>query len=197
VIGAILDDIPSNSSIQISGLVSYKSAPYFFGKGITDFSNIPFIRTNKKLDPGNVGQSFSDVLRIFLPEKERLELNPVFYTTLVPIKELYFREASDYDPIKHGNKSTTYILLGIGILILSLAIINYNNLLLVTSLKWKKDFGIQQILGASRASAKKQLFIKGIIVTFQLFISIALCSVFSILFPENLNKILFRPYYWH
>jgi len=170
VIGAILDDIPSNSSIQISGLVSYKSAPYFFGKGITDFSNIPFIRTNKKLDPGNVGQSFSDVLRIFLPEKERLELNPVFYTTLVPIKELYFREASDYDPIKHGNKSTTYILLGIGILILSLAIINYNNLLLVTSLKWKKDFGIQQILGASRASAKKQLFIKGIIVTFSAFI---------------------------
>jgi putative ABC transport system permease protein len=170
VIGAILDDIPSNSSIQLSGLLSYKSAQYFFGKKITDWSNIPFIRIKNKTTPVHVGESFSKALLLSLPEKELKELNPVFSTNLVSIRDLYFRDASDYDPIKHGSKSTAYILLGIGVLILFLAIINYNNLLLVTSLKWKKDFGIQQILGADKACAKKQLFIKGTLITVTAFI---------------------------
>jgi len=121
------------------------------------------------------------VLRLSLPEKELKKINPVFQTTLISIRDLYFHEASAYSPIKHGYKSTAYILLGIGLLILFLAIINYNNLLLVTSLKWRKDIGIQQILGADKGHAKKQLLIKGTIITFAGFI--VATFLISISFP--------------
>ncbi len=176
VIGAVLEDIPSNSSIVFGGLVSYKSASYFFGNEITDWSNIPFIRIEENAFPEQVAGSFSKVLRLSLPEKELKKINPVFHTTLIPIRDLYFQDASAYSPIRHGNKSTAYILLGIGLLILFLAIINYNNLLLVTSLKWRKDFGIQQILGADKGNAKKQLLVKGSIITLAGFIAAILLT---------------------
>jgi len=188
VIGAVLEKVPSNSSIEIGGLVSYKSAPYFFGNKITDWSNIPFIRIDEKAMPEQIGESFSKVLRLSLPEKELKKINPIFHTTLVPIRELYFHEDSAYSPIKHGNKSTAYVLLGIGLLILILAIINYNNLLLVTSLKWRKDFGIQQILGAGKGNAKKQLLIKGTIITFAgFFVSILIVSIGLNWFNQLIN----------
>ncbi len=165
IIGAILENVPSSSSIQINGLVSYKSARYFFGNDITDWSNIPFIKIENNAASAQVSGIMSKALLASLPKEEIEKINPVFSTKLIPIRELYFHKAKAYDPTKHGSKRTTYILLGIGIIILFLAIINYNNLLLVTSLKWKKDVGIQQILGASRNSVQKQLFMKGCIIS--------------------------------
>jgi putative ABC transport system permease protein len=188
VIGAVLEDIPSNSSIVFGGLVSYKSASYFFGNEITDWSNIPFIRIDENASPEQVAGSFSKVLRLSLPEKELKKINPVFHTSLIPIRDLYFHEASAYSPIKQGNKSTAYVLLGIGLLILFLAVINYNNLLLVTSLKWRKDFGIQQIMGADKSNAKKQLLIKGTIITFAGFIvAVLLTSISFSWFNQLIN----------
>jgi len=165
VISSILQQLPSNSSIQFDGLVSYQSAKYFFGSEIKDWSNIPFIRVNENTNPLQVSSVISSVMRNTLPEEEIKKIDPVFNTKLIPVKELYFYGGSPFDHLKHGSKSLAYVLMIIGIIILLLAIINYSNLLLATSLKWKKDFGIQRVLGAGRNTETHQLFIKGFIVS--------------------------------
>ena len=165
VIGAIINEIPSNSSIQLSGLVSYKSAKYFFGNPITDWSNIAFVKIKGNSIPVDVGYSMSSVMRNTLPADELKRLDPVFFTNLISLRDLYFHSLSPFDPIKHGSKSLSYIIFAIGMVILFLAIINYANLLLATSLKWKKDFGIQKVLGAKSNTERKQLFMRGFLIT--------------------------------
>ncbi len=170
VVGAVLEKVPHNSSLQISGLVSYRSAKYFFGSDIGDFSNIPFLQIGKNADQLDISSTMSEILRNSLPAEEIERLNPVFTTKLIALEDLYFYDESPYDPIKHGSMTFTYMLLGIGILILLLALINYTNLLLATSLKWKKNFGIQQVLGANRNTERSQLFLKGFVVSIVAFL---------------------------
>lgn len=169
-VGAILESIPSNSSLQFSGLLNYLSASTYFGNPISDYSCIPFMLTKPSVNVTQVSESVSGVLYNTLSKGEKEEINPVFKTTFVPLANLYFHDSSPYTPIKHGNKKTTYVLLFIGVITMALALINYSNLLMAVSLKWEKSFGIHQVFGADRSIVQKQYFIKGTVISFLAFV---------------------------
>jgi len=198
VVNAILEPIPSNSSIHVSGLVSYKSAKRFFGNDIADWSNIPFVLAKKDLPKISLRESINQTYLQSLPSDERKRFESKLKTKLVSISDLYFYdEGLHFNPIKHGSKTLAYIILTIGITILFLAIINYNNLSLATSLKWNKEFGIQKIMGAAKNSGKKQMYIKGLIIaSISFLISILLIKAILpwfntlVTYPLHLNEFI-------
>jgi putative ABC transport system permease protein len=169
-VGAILESIPTNSSLQFSGLLNYLSASTYFGNPIGDYSCIPFVLTKQAVNVNQVSESVSSVLYNTLSKGEKEEINPVFKTTFVPLASLYFHDSSPYSPLKHGNKKITYVLLFIGVITMALALINYSNLLMAVSLKWEKSFGIHQAFGAGRSIIQKQYFIKGTVISLLAFV---------------------------
>jgi putative ABC transport system permease protein len=75
-----------------------------------------------------------------------------FTLSLRPLKDIYFEPTSDFDMVKHGEKSVVYIFLSIAVLILVIACINFMNLSTIRAVERSKEVGLRKVMGAMRNS---------------------------------------------
>ncbi|HPF51580.1 MAG TPA: ABC transporter permease [Draconibacterium sp.] len=121
-------------------------------------------------------------------------INARFNPIAVPLRGLHFSRHMDYDYPK-GNKTYIYLLIMIGLFILSVAIINYGNLLFTQNITQSKKIGIKKILGASHSVLYKQFaansffFILSSIVLAYLIYFLSLSALVSI---TNINRAIFN-----
>ncbi len=162
---AVIKDLPQNSSIAFSGLLNYKASQKFLGKIIDDYSYLPFFLLKGKADRENVAGSIYKYFISTIPLETIQALKESSFTaTLVPLNDIYFHDALPYDVLKHGNKTLTLIILLIGILIISLAVINYINLTIAGSLKWTKSYSVQRVFGLGLKGGAILLIFKSILL---------------------------------
>ncbi len=91
------------------------------------------------------------------------EINAQFAPVAIPLKDLHFSRNMSYDYPK-GNRTYSYIFMIIGLFILSIAFINYSNLLVSQNIVQSKNVGIRKINGASQAGIYLQLFFNSMTV---------------------------------
>lgn len=121
-------------------------------------------------------------------------INARFNPIAVPLRGLHFSRHMDYDYPK-GNKTYIYLLIMIGLFILSVAVINYANLLFTQNIAQSKKIGINKILGASHFVLYKQftansfLFIFSSMVLAYLIYFLSLSALVSI---TNINRAIFN-----
>ncbi len=82
-------------------------------------------------------------------------INATFNPIAIPLKSLHFSPYMNYDYPK-GNKTYIYLLLMIGGFILTVAIINYSNLLIAQNINQSKNIGVKKILGVSSFALYRQ-----------------------------------------
>jgi ABC-type antimicrobial peptide transport system permease subunit len=90
------------------------------------------------------------------------EYTPSFL--LQPLSDVHFNTNYSRDAIRKADLSTLYIMMGIALFILLLAVVNFINLSTALSLKRSKEVGVRKVLGGSRANLVLQFLTETAIV---------------------------------
>ncbi len=165
-ITGVIQDIPKNSDLQFTALISN---PYDGQEELLDVDGFNYVRTNSgSLESiehilTEVEQKFYKPL--YTGDFEGLELK--FHAQ--PLQTIHFSDKLIADSPK-GNKKLLIVLSIIAFLILGIACINYINLSLARSSQQFHSIGISKIIGAKRREVLYRFLSESAIVTF-----IALC----------------------
>lgn len=123
-----------------------------------------------KLDRNTTEAKTNALLKDYLNKHAKA----AFYGKLVklqlqPLSELHFTKtygpADDGDNFRKAHLPTLYILIGIAIFILILAIVNFINLSTALSIKRSKEIGMRKVLGVGRPGLTMQLFTETAVFT--------------------------------
>ncbi|GET34146.1 ABC transporter permease [Prolixibacter bellariivorans] len=152
-------DIPSNSSVKFNILASYETgetiSPWI--KGVHDWYNTfsnTYVLLENGVKPASIQNKLQRIVHEnFLPVgKNKTKLN------LVPFKDYHAKEES--------NRTMIIILTVIALGILSIAVVNFINLTITSSLSRIKETGIKKMFGASRKQLIIQMLTESLMVSF-------------------------------
>lgn len=139
-IAGVLDDIPSNSTIAINIALPARSVPWY--AEVADEWGGSFLFTYLLLDDAagaaDLEAQFPALIRSIWDDEEASRTN----FKLEPLHGLY-------DALT-GNRQYAYILLGVALVILLIAAINFMNLATARSLERSREIGMRKVLGARR-----------------------------------------------
>ena len=78
--------------------------------------------------------------------------NVVSQVRLVPLRKLYFEPVNNTNKLAHGSRSFLYILLGVGLVVLVFAVMNYINLTVAQAGFRAREMAARRLLGAPRGN---------------------------------------------
>jgi putative ABC transport system permease protein len=176
----IIKDIPENSSLKFDFIVPYQIE---MGNNPTwwPVSDATFIKIAANTDIVKIQQMASTIWRENIPDKQ-------FSINFIPITRLRYGANFYVFNAQHGNNLKLYSFIGIALLILLLASLNYTNLVSAYSIKRAGEVGIRKVNGASSGNILKFFLVESIInsIIASLF-AIALSLVFIRLFQTILD----------
>ncbi len=85
---------------------------------------------------------------------------------LEPLTDIYFNNETRYDPARHGDIKTIYILIVVGLGILFIACFNYVNLSIAQSFRRAKEVGIRKVLGGEKGRLVLQFLGESLFIVF-------------------------------
>jgi putative ABC transport system permease protein len=156
VISGVMAKIPSNSSLRFEALLPLmeKEDEQGFPEMANWYNTIAQVFV--KVKPGTDVRKLQAKFGAFVKQhydaaaKERV-------LKLFPLADLRQSEAS--------NETSIYGLMSIGIFILIIAVINFINLSIATSLKRLRETGMRKVMGSSKRSIVLQFFLEALILT--------------------------------
>ncbi|MGG9964117.1 ABC transporter permease [Ferruginibacter sp. SUN106] len=154
----IAADIPSNSNLDFDIVVPISNFKYYDSvQGFPNNGLYTYVQLNPHTDAKQLESQFPQFMNKYLG-KYYAESGFKMGLSLDPMKKIYLNDQS-LDGIKHGSKKNVYIFMGIGLLILTIACINFMNLATARAADRSKEVGLRKVMGAVR----KQLIIQFII----------------------------------
>jgi len=161
-------DIPSNSSMRFSLLISWPTvtspanANYFFWmNNWTTQVDFTFVKLSQQTAAADVGRKLSDLLHRHMPEKE------YSYTLYLQALDDIHLHSSDilYADVFHSTSGTiVYTLMAVAVFILLIACFNFIHLTTAGALARAKETGVQKVLGATRIQLIRQSFAESVLV---------------------------------
>jgi putative ABC transport system permease protein len=154
-ISAILENVPENSSIQFDAVIPYKYQKSFnqsnniFGNSSIFYQVISEndAKVAANLVTSTISDLYGDLVRKNVGRKVLPDSKDAFILSVTPLKEVYLDNASS-DNESRNSKSSLYILMAIGMLILIIAGSNFILLSVGQSLKKAADMNIRKMMGA-------------------------------------------------
>ena len=200
-IAVVYKDMPVNSDFSLHDAI------YNYGENNIDNPNEwgykYFVKFNPGLSREEINYEFNDFLKKSLIEENGFSseeadkwISERGYT-FFPIQDTYFNPLVRSAGLK-GNKTTTFTLLGIAILIIIIAFINYFNFFIALIPIRLKDINTRKILGSSRSKLIFSLIIESICF---IIIALGLGAVLVVLFAYSpyadliSTSVLFK-YHW-
>jgi putative ABC transport system permease protein len=167
----ILKNIPENSSIKFDFIVSYQTE---MGNNLTwsQLSDATFIKLTPNADIAKTKQIINSIWRENFKHEQ-------FSLGLTPITKLRYGANFEAFNAEHGNSLRLYSFMGIALLILILASLNYANLTSAYAIKRTDEVGIRKIYGANFNHILKKFLIEALIYSIIVSITaVILCELF-------------------
>jgi len=177
-VGAVIEDIPHNSSIRFDYLIPFENFGRFDDVGLDNWGSrwgyMGFVILQANVDP--------DVFSAKIAE-EVIDNNPgsTHKLKLYPYKDLRLIGLNN-----NGTFKFILIFSAIAILILLIACINFVNLTTSQSGKRAKEIGLRKVIGASKSSIKRQVYSE---LVAMVAISFGLAVVLVYFFLPKLNAL--------
>lgn len=132
---------------------------------------------------------YHNYLKRYFPQ-EQIFLKPI----LQPIRSIHLDSHLNAEISSNNNQHYLYIFLGVALLIVTVACINFININTVRSTQRIKEFGIRKMLGERKIDLLVQLFLEtAILVVGALLLSLSLAELFFPFFQEILSTNLHFP----
>jgi len=199
----IIKDWEGNTDFAYTDFISFSTIPFSFLKDYVHLDDwggfsIPwtsraFIKLKKGTNPELTGRQLTDLAKANM----HLEANQKATFSLQPLSDIHFNGITQ-DGRPKASKTTQYILIGIALFILLLAVINFVNLSTALSIRRAKEVGVRKVLGSSRSRLTIQFLIEtGTLTFFSMLIAIVLVRptlhLFHTMIPSNLHFPLLSP----
>jgi len=202
IVTGVSGDPPENSSIQFEILIHISNLPWAYGQPdllqtyAAGWWGTPiFVQLKEGVSAARVEQRFHPFTRkYFASNIERWkakgwsrEGNP-FSFYLQPIKDIYLDVG-----VYHGRgMASIYILMGIAVMVLLIACINFTNLSLGLSSTRSNEIGIRKVIGAEKKQLVFQFWGESLMMTFVAFgggilLTLLLLPTFNSLSGKMLN----------
>lgn len=170
LITAVIENVPYNSHLTFDGLFSLVTLKINNSKNSPDSRepwNYWFMNCYSYilLKPGaDVNQLNTVINKLYQQhmESEGRKINAHYNPIFIPLADLHLNSSFQEDQ-QTGNINNLYIFLGIALLILMLASINYMNLATARSVSRTREVGIRKMLGSVRALIIRQFIIEALI----------------------------------
>ena len=178
MVGAVIEDIPKNSSVRFDYLVQFDNFGRFDDVGMDNWGRYENYLGFIILDPNVDHQDFSNkIANAFLD----FDSESTHKLHLYPYKKIrLFGFNND------GTFKFVLVFAAIGILILLIACINFINLTTAQSGKRAKEIGLRKVVGAGKSSIRGQIYSELFVTVIIAFI---LAIVLSVAFLPKLNTL--------
>jgi putative ABC transport system permease protein len=189
LVSGIAEDAPPNSSIQFEALISFENVNKYRSRRALDQWFDVFFETyvllDRSLSTSEIEPKLQTVVKNHYPERSvemvTLHLQPITDIHLNPDVPSGFEETSD--PLY------SLILMGIAVLVLMIACVNFMTLALGRSADRVKEVGARKILGALRPQIIKQFLGEALLMSLAaLLLSILLVQLFLPTFNRITNQ---------
>lgn len=174
-IDAVVKDFPSNSSLSSQIYFSWKKyetkTDLYTSRTWNNIGYTSILLLSENADPLQVKAKLKEV-RLALNPDESQEFVRGIESILQPLTDIHLtEEANGGDGFKNTSSATySYVLMGIGALILILACINFANLSVARSIPRAKEIGVRKVLGARRKQLAGQFLGEAFYTSFVAFI---------------------------
>lgn len=192
-------DPPQNSSIQFQILVAFEGTEPLLGwnfnkvRGYEDCDI--YVLSKGQVSKEELDPKISSVLQETVPD--RVRANGGFTFGLQKLTDLHlemgFMNWTEHGTIPPTNPTYAYVLLGIALLILLIAVINYVNLAVGRSATRVLEVGIRRVVGANRGQIRKQFLGESILFAV---ISVTIGLVLTELTMPLFNSLTQRTFGW-
>jgi len=119
--------------------------------------------------------------------EEFMAMGNAFEYKIMPLQDIHLHSQQDYEIRQNGNIMYIYVFIGIALLVILIAGINFMNLSTARSGKRAKEVGVRKVSGASKKMLVSQFLIESVI---QSFIALFLAFIFVELFLPGFNNIM-------
>lgn len=182
----VFEDLPENTHLEFNYVVSFERANKpFEGWGDKSVFNWGFLSAfslyvelvDDTVNPATVEPKI----------RETLEPHQNKYGKLLPVSQIYFSDLNTYG--KKGNKQYMQLYLGIAVLILIVASVNYMNLATARLNKRSKEVGIRKTVGGNRTQIVRQFLVEALLISFSaLILSVCLAELSLPFVTELIGK---------
>ena len=176
-IAGLVADPPSNTHLKFNMLISYPSLRAAFGEDGFAWDNNNAYTYLLLTNPGQY-ENFSNRLNSF---NERLHAEGKILNERViaqPVKDIHLYSHKSFELEQNGDADSVFILLGVAILVIAIAVVNYINLSTATSLDRAKEVGIRKVIGSSLNQLRTKFFIESFLINFiSGFVALALVGI--------------------
>jgi putative ABC transport system permease protein len=159
----LVADAPSNTHFKFNMLVSYASLKAAFGEeGFAWDNNNAY--TYLLLTNSDQYEAFSRHLSAFNEKlhKEGKILNERVIAQ--PVNDIHLYSQKSFELEQNGDADSVFFLMGVGILVIVIAVVNYINLSTATSLDRAKEVGIRKVIGSSARQLRTKFFVESFLI---------------------------------
>jgi putative ABC transport system permease protein len=184
LVTGVAKDVPDNSHLTFDILASFSSLLSAKKEIWRNANYTTYVRLNDSADMTQLSKGMDDNIREVMGEEFFAGGNEFSYY-FKPIKEIHLRSEIEAELEPQSSIKYVYIFSLIGLMILTIACVNYMNLATARSVDRGREVGMRKVLGAVR----KQLFYQFIGESFVITISAILISILLVNFllsPFNL-----------
>lgn len=159
----VVPDSPANTHLKFSMLISYPTMLSDFGEkeGNWDGNNtLTYVQLAENASYEGFTKSlaaFSDRLN-----KEKVLKNKRVISQKIGDIHLYSHKIFETEP--NGEARSVYFLLGVALLVLLSAVVNYVNLTTAKSLDRVREMGMRKVVGSTQGQIKAQIFTETVLV---------------------------------
>lgn len=173
----VLEDPPSNSSLQFSFIIANKTPGLLYPGWINDWgsSNASvYVKLLTGTEASATTAKFPEVVERFI--KDDLDKGERFVMSLQPLTELRLNPHVAPERVNESsNKKYTYILPIVGLFILLIAGFNYVNLSTARISGRLKEVGVRKVMGSSVSNLRSQFLVESLtLVLLAMFTSVIL-----------------------
>lgn len=159
----LVADAPSNTHLKFNMLVSYASLKAAFGEeGFAWDNNNAY--TYLLLTHRDRHEAFSSRLSAFNDKlhKEGKILNETVIAQ--PVNDIHLYSQKSFELEQNGDADSVFFLMGVGIMVIVIAVVNYINLSTATSLDRAKEVGIRKVIGSSISQLRAKFFVESFLI---------------------------------
>lgn len=159
----LIEDAPVQTHLKYDMLVSFLTLDYEVEEHEESW-NTNNMYTYLFLQNKNQLASFVENLSTFSKRLTAEEKLPNERVISQPIKEIHLYSNKSYEPEANGDASSVFILLGVALLVIIIAIVNYINLATARSLDRAKEVGIRKVVGSTLGQLRLQFFTESFLI---------------------------------
>ena len=164
-ITGIIPDSPPNTHLKVELLISYPSIKAAFGEEDYVWNNNSTLTYLLLSDQA----MYPDFLKNLEAFNDRLHGEEKILNERIiaqPVKDIHLYSHKSYEAEKNGDATAVFFLLGVAILVIIIAIVNYINLSTSKSLDRAKEVGIRKVIGSSLGQLRLQFFTESFLINF-------------------------------